>query len=59
MTCYTGFPSKSVIDHVLVECLNPGMNGENIIHVRNQSKNDKKKPESEFQKIGGARKLTV
>ena len=35
ITFYTGFPSKSVFDHVF-EYFNPGMNGENIIHVRNQ-----------------------
>jgi hypothetical protein len=38
-TFFTGFPNKEIFESVL-EFLNPGPNGENLVFVRNEAKNE-------------------
>lgn len=60
---YTGFPNKQVFENVL-EYLNPGENGENIVNVRSQgtpTSNEKSEQDlvntSGYQKVGRPKKL--
>ena len=37
ITFFTGFPNKQIFEHVL-EFINPGPNGENLVYTSNEAK---------------------
>ena len=39
ITFFTGFPNKQIFEDIL-ELLNPGPNGENLVHTRNEAKDE-------------------